>query len=345
MRLQSKTILKALLYVAVVAIVPSLSSAPFYRHVLIMVGLYSLMGVAWNMQGGYTGLYSLGQSAFFGIGAYTSTMMLIKGGISPWIGMLCGGVIAAAVSVAVAFPTSRLRGPYFTIASMAFARTIQILFTNWDYVKGAIGLSLPLMGNTWTYMQFLSKIPYHIIIYSFLAVALLVCYYIERSRTGYYFKAIRDSEEVAEALGINTVKYRLIAAGLSGFFTAIAGTFYAQYVLYIDPESVLHHPLSVETVMVAAVGGAGTIWGPVLGAAILMPINLYARAWFGGAAKGIDLILYGLILMIIAIAQPTGLMGLLQSLVKRSGKGGTSIGTTTDASSAEPHDEVRGASR
>ena len=191
----------------------------------------------------------------------------------------------------IAYPT-RGCGPYFTIASQAFAGTFQILMTNWDYVEGAIGIPLPLMPDTWRFMQFKDKIPYHIIIFGLLGIAILVCYYIANSRTGYYFRAIRDSEQVASALGINTVRQRIIAAMLSAFFTAIAGTFYAQYVLYIDPESVTHHALSIEIVMVAAVGGAGTIWGPVLGAAILMPISQYARAALGGAGRGIDLIIY-----------------------------------------------------
>ena len=340
-KISRKTIMIVLLYVGVVAITPLFSKAPFYRHVLIMVGMYGLLGVAWNIMGGYTGLYSFGQSAFFGIGAYTSTMMLVKGGFSPWIGMLCGGILAAIVAAGMAYPTSRLRGPYFTIASQAFARTFQILMTNWDYVEGAIGIPLPLMPDTWRFMQFKDKIPYHIIIFSLLGIAILVCYYIERSRTGYYFRAIRDSEQVASALGINTVRQRIIAAMLSAFFTAIAGTFYAQYVLYIDPESVTHHALSIEIVMVAAVGGAGTIWGPVLGAAILMPISQYARAALGGAGRGIDLIIYGVIIMVIALVRPTGILGFFQRERTIEGEGGDDIGTTVTADTGAD-DAVRG---
>ena len=340
-KISRKTVLTVLLYVGVVAIAPLCSKAPFFRHVLIMVGLYGLLGVAWNMMGGYTGLYSFGQSAYFGIGAYTSTVLLVKAGVSPWIGMICGGILAAIVAAAVAYPCSRLRGPYFTIASQAVARTFQILMTNWDYVEGAIGIPLPLMADTWWLMQFKGKMPYHIIIFSLLGIAILVCYYIERSRTGYYFRAIRDSEEVASSLGIDTVRQRIIAAMVSAFFTAVAGTFYAQYVLYIDPESVTQHALSIEIVMVAAVGGAGTIWGPVLGAAILMPISQYARALLGGAGRGIDLILYGIIIMLIAVVRPTGILGFFQRKPAIEGEGGDDIGTTIAAGTGSD-DEVRG---
>lgn len=308
----NKPIAKVFLYIAIVSIAPYLYNNTFYRHVLIMVGLYGLLGVAWNMMGGYTGLYSFGQSAFFGIGAYTSTVLLTRANIGPWIGMICGGLLAAIISAGVAYPCSKLRGPYFTIASLAFARTLQILITNWKFVEGAVGIPLPLIGDSWWYLQFRDKIPYHFVIFGLMGVAILICYYIEGSRVGCYFKTIRDSEEVAQALGINTVRYRVIAAMASAFFTAIAGTFYAQYVLYIDPESVTQHILSVEIVMIAAVGGAGTIWGPVLGAVILMPLSQYARALVGGTGQGIDLIIYGAIIMLIAVVQPTGIMGLLK---------------------------------
>ena len=214
-----------------------------------MVGMYGLLGVAWNIMGGYTGLYSFGQSAFFGIGAYTSTMMLVKGGFSPWIGMICGGILAAIVAAGMAYPTSRLRGPYFTIASQAFARTFQILMTNWDYVEGAIGIPLPLMRDTWWFFQFKQKMPYHIIIFSLLGIAILVCYYIENSRTGYYFRAIRDSERGHWGSTPSASGHRhdaMVSRQLPHFLRPVRP---------LHDESVTHHASRTSQ---AAVGGAGT---------------------------------------------------------------------------------------
>ena len=163
-----------------------------------------------------------------------------------------------------------------------------------------------------------SKAPYYYIILAFLLLSLLVCWYISVNRMGYYLRAIKESHELANGLGISFVRYRLYAIMISAFITAMAGTFYAQYILYIDPESVLILPISVQVVLVAMLGGAGTILGPVIGAAILLPISEVTRVWLGYKGTGIDMMIYGALIMLISAYQPKGVWGFLTSLGRRA---------------------------
>jgi len=297
---------------------PLAVSGPFPLHVMIMVFLFAMMGVAWNLMGGYAGMFSFGQAAFFGIGAYTSTFLLLTYHVNPWLGLFAGGVLAALTAAAIGIPCSNLRGHYFAIASIAFAEIVRIHFNNWKLIGAAEGLSIPIMEESLGNFVFNStKVPYYYIILAFLVLSVLICRYISTTKMGYYFRAIKESHDVAEGMGIDVVRYRLAAIMISAFLTAMAGTFYAQYILYLDPESVLVLPISVQIVLVAMLGGAGSIMGPVIGSAILLPLSEYTRVFLGHKGTGLDMMIYGALIMLISVYQPKGVWGLLSGLGKR----------------------------
>jgi branched-chain amino acid transport system permease protein len=296
---------------------PLILKGSFPQHVMIMVFLFAMMGVAWNIMGGYAGMFSFGQVAFFGIGAYTSSYLFTTYHISPWIGLLAGGVLASLAAAAIGIPCSNLRGHYFAIASIAFAEIVRIHFNNWKLVGAAEGLTLPILNQSFRNFEFhTSKVPYYYILLGFLILSLLVCSWVSSSRMGFYFRAIKESHDLAKVVGINFVHYRLIAIMISAFLTAMAGTFYAQYILYLDPDSVLILPISVQVVLVAMLGGSGSLMGPVIGAAILLPISEGTRVWLGPKGTGIDMVVYGTLIMLISAYHPQGVWGLFSRIGK-----------------------------
>ncbi len=299
-------------------IVLPLVIVPFGQHVLILTCIFAMCGVAWNIMGGYAGMFSFGQAAFFGIGAYTSSFLLLTFHVSPWIGLVAGGIISSCVAAGIGYPCSNLRGHYFAIASIAFAEIVRISFNNWEMVGAAEGLTIPMgQGGLANFIFNSSKLPYCYIIMAFLLLALAVGRLVSTSKMGYYFRAIKESHEVAQVLGVNVVRYRLYAIMLSAFLTSMAGTFYAQYILYIDPASTMTLAISVQIVLVAMLGGATTVLGPVVGAAILIPFSEYARAWLGYKGTGFDMIIYGALITVISMYRPNGVWGAIAELGQR----------------------------
>ncbi len=298
---------------------PVTFSKPFPQHVMILIFMFGTMAVAWNIMGGYAGMFSFGQVAFFGIGAYTSSFLLITYHVNPWLGLIVGGLIAALVGAAIGYPCSNLRGHYFAIASIAFGEIVRTHFNNWKLIGAAEGLSLPMLSEGFkNFMFHSSKLPYYYIMLAFLLVSLVVCYLVSTSKMGYYFRAIKESHDVAKVLGINVVWYRLVAIMISAFLTAMAGTFYAQYVLYIDPESVMLMPISVQIVLISMLGGAGSVMGPVVGAVILIPTSEVTRVWLGHRGTGVDMLIYGFLITLISVYQPKGVWGLFTGRGKRT---------------------------
>lgn len=287
---------------------PFVFRLPFQHNLMILVFLYASLGQAWNILGGYAGQSSLGHAAFFGVGAYASSLLLVKFGIVPWVGMLAGGLVAVALSLLIGYPSFRLKGHYFVIATIVLAEIIYILFTNWPFAGGAEGLFLPLLPEGLVNFEFhSSKIPYYYIIFAILAVVTTVVFFVERSKLGFYFRAIREDPDAARSLGIDITRYKLIAMALSAFFTGVCGTFYAQFVLFIEPNNSLNFMLSVLIMLIPVFGGSGTLWGPILGAFILIPLSEFTRVYLSGAGRAIDLTLYGLLIMLVAIFEPRGL--------------------------------------
>jgi branched-chain amino acid transport system permease protein len=292
---------------------PFIFTGPFPLHVAIITAMFATLGVAWNIMGGYAGMFSFGQAAFFGVGAYTSSYLLVSHGVNPWLGLLAGGIASSLVAAAIGYPCSKLRGHYFAIASIAFAEIVRIHFNNWKLVGAAEGLTIPMVrpGGLLHFQFHGGKGPYYFISLLFLLGALAISWWVSRSRMGYYFRAIKESHELAMVLGISFVRYRLAAIMISAFISAAAGTLYAQYILYLDPESVLILPISVQVVLIAMLGGAGSVFGPVIGAVILVPLSELTRVTLGAKGTGVDMMIYGALITIISVYQPKGVWGLL----------------------------------
>jgi branched-chain amino acid transport system permease protein len=285
-------------------------------NLVILVLMAAQLGVSWNIVGGYAGQVSLGHAAFFGIGAYTSTVLLVKFGVNPWIGMFAGGAMAVAVSIAFGWSCFRLKGHYFAMATIAVAELVQIVFTEWDYAGAAVGLYVPMQKTGWEWMNFATKLPYYWLALGLLVVTLAVNAWIERSWLGYYFRAIKDEPDAARSIGIRIARYKQVALSLSAFFTALGGTLYAQKELYIDPASVLATGLSIKMALVSILGGVGTLFGPVIGSVVLTSIEEFTRVVFGGTGKGTDVIIYAVLIIGVAVFYPTGIVGWWRSLRK-----------------------------
>ena len=290
----------------------------FYLHVLIMMMFYASASSAWNIVGGFAGQLSLGHAAFFGIGAYTSTLLFIDLGISPWIGMLIGAALATLVSGAIGYPSFRLRGPFFTLVTIAFAEVLRILtLYAHDFTKGSIGISVPFRPALRNFI-FRQLSAYVYVALAFLAITVLVSLWIENSRLGYYLAALREDEDAAQALGIETARYKLVAVLVSAFLTALAGTFYAQYIFYIEPFQTFSLDFSVLLAMMAIIGGIGTVWGPVAGAFLVTPLQEVLQAKLGGELQGLHLVVYGTVLIVVVILLPQGIVPSLAGWGKRA---------------------------
>jgi branched-chain amino acid transport system permease protein len=290
--------------------IPAWVSDPFILRLLIVIAMYATLGVAWNILGGYAGQISIGHSIFFGLGAYTSTWLFLRAGVNPWLGLVAGMLVAAAVAILIGFPCFVLKGHYFVIATAVLAESVGVVFTAWETVGSAMGLQLPILPSSLANLQFhQSRAPYYYLALGMLAVALGVAALIERSKLGYQLKAIREDEAAAMSLAIDIRRGKLVAIALSGALTAMVGTFYAQFVLFIDPPSVLPLSLSVLIALIPILGGIGTLWGPVLGAAVLIPISEFTRVQFSGSGRNVDLIIYGCLIMTISAWRPMGLLG------------------------------------
>jgi branched-chain amino acid transport system permease protein len=307
-----------LLGVAVLAF-PLVFVRPFPRHVMIMIFLYGALATAWNILAGYCGQISLGHAVYFGLGAYASTLLVREAALTPWLGMLAGAALAVIVSQAIGYPVFRLRGHYFAIATIGFGEIVQTIVLNWDRVGGARGLFVPIKrpDSLLNFQLHESKAYYYYIALGLLGLALGATRWIERSRRGYYFRAIREDQDAAASLGVPVAREKHAAMAVSAALTALGGTFWAQYVLFIDPESVFPLSLSILICLVAVLGGVGSLWGPLLGAAVLVPLSEGTRVLLGGTGKALDLVIYGALIMLIAVFQPAGLIGLGRELRRR----------------------------
>ena len=298
---------------------PLVFVGPFPRHVMIMIFLYGALATAWNILAGYCGQISLGHAVYFGLGAYASTLLVREAALTPWLGMLAGAALAVIVSQAIGYPVFRLRGHYFAIATIGFGEIVQTIVLNWDRVGGARGLFVPIKrpDNLLNFQFHESKAYYYYIALGLLVLALGATRWIERSRRGYYFRAIREDQDAAASLGVPVAREKHAAMAVSAALTALGGTFWAQYVLFIDPESVFPLSLSILICLVAVLGGVGSLWGPLLGAAVLVPLSEGTRVLLGGTGKALDLVIYGVLIMLIAVFQPAGLIGLGRELRRR----------------------------
>ncbi len=307
------------LLVAAVALVPVatrfvVGDDNYWIQVFIWVLFFAYLSAAWNLIGGFAGQYSIGHAGLLGIGAYTSSLLYMHGGLSPWLGMLVGGAVAAAIGGVIGYPCFRLRGAFFSLVTIAFAEMLRVGTELTDTVagievNGVRGLLLPVRGHDPAGFQFVDKRYYYYVMLALLAVVLAVGWAVKRSRLGYYLAAIGDDEEAVASLGTDPARAKLLAMLLSAFFTAIGGTFYAQFILFITPTRTMSLDFSVQMVIMAVLGGLGTVLGPLYGAVILVPIAEVTRAVWGGGLQGVHLIVYGALLMAVVLYAPQGVEG------------------------------------
>jgi branched-chain amino acid transport system permease protein len=293
-------------------IFPQIVKNPFVLHILIMILFYAALGSAWNLIGGFGGQLSLGHAAFFGLGAYSCVLLNIDRGVNPWVGMFVGALITSAFAAAISYPCFRLRGPFFTLATIAFAEVLRILTIYFkDFTRGSVGITIPQKMGLENFM-FREKAPYLYIALSFMVGVFLISYWIEKSRFGYHLIALREDEDAAESLGVNTARTKLKAAIVSAALTSLGGVFYAQYILFIEPYSEFSLDLSIQFALVPMIGGMGTSVGPIIGSFVLTPLQELLRAWLGGKYSGLHLVIYGCILMLVVIFMPQGILGLIK---------------------------------
>jgi branched-chain amino acid transport system permease protein len=305
---------------AIAVIIPFvLEKHPYYVHIFILVFLFGYLSTAWGLVG-QSGQLSFGHAVFIGLGGYTSTILFMDYGVTPWVGMFAGVIVATLFGLIIGYPTLRLRGPYFALSTLAFGLILQTYVVNTQRLgpinlRGAMGLLLPLRngGDAPAFFQFATKTPYYFIALAMMVSLVLLSYILNRTRIGYYWTAIRSDQDAAESLGINAGRYRLLAFLLSCALTALGGTLWAQYFHYINPERGMALSLSIEIVLVGVVGGWQTVPGPMIGALVIIPISELLRAQLGGGIAGLHTLIYGLILMGVILWLPKG----LNPLVKR----------------------------
>jgi branched-chain amino acid transport system permease protein len=295
------------LAVLVLLVLPAVLNS-YAVTILILIFFYGFLGQAWNIVGGYAGQLSVGHAAFVGIGGYTAVMLSIEKGLTPWIGMFVGGALAAVLGAVVGYLGFRfgLRGFYFVLLTVAFAEICRIAVSNVDAVGGALGLYVTFTGDPRQF-QFQDGRVYYYIALALMLGATGVVALLERRRFGFYLAAIREDEGAAEALGVDTFKYKMLAMVVSSFLTGIGGTFYAFYLFSLQPNAIFGIPLSVEIILRPIVGGAGTLLGPILGSFILTPLGELSRLYFGqGGHHGFHLVAYGILLIAVVLFLPQG---------------------------------------
>jgi branched-chain amino acid transport system permease protein len=301
----------------IIAAWPLMVQDVFYQRIGALVLLAAISASAWNLLGGYAGQVSIGHAVYFGAGAYASLIVYTELGWPPIAGAPVGVVVSTAISALVGTPTFRLRGHYFSMATIAAAELFRILVANWSLTGAAVGLMGPPVPRTMADLSFISPIPYHYLFLAVLTVLLGLTWLMQRSRMGYYLAAIRGGDRAARSLGVPVLRYKLYALLLSAGFTSIAGSLYAVMVGFIDPDSALGILVSVKMVIVAALGGAGTLFGPLVGAIILIPLEETTNAMFGGGGTGITFIVYGAIIVLVARFQPGGVAAFWEAVTAR----------------------------
>jgi branched-chain amino acid transport system permease protein len=325
---------------------PRMVSDPYTLHIMILIFLSTIMGQSWNILGGYTGQYSVGHAAYFGTGAYVTMMLMQYRQVPPWYGMWAGMAVVVAVALIIGSICFRLRGPYFVLASIAVAEIIRLSAINLkEITNGAEGILIteipPFKLGETVITDFLTKAPFYYIGLVLALLTIVITWLVQRSKLGYYFQAIREDQDAAHSLGINLTFYKNIALIISAMLTSLAGSFYAVYVGFIDPPTVLGLDISVQIVLICIIGGIGTIYGPVIGALVLVPLsealrsNLIASAIFKtgivSEESGIGnflkenlahahTLIYGILVVVVILFMPDGVLGFFKALTVRKHK-------------------------
>ncbi len=308
----------AAVFVAALAATPLAVHNGFLLHGIVMTCLWAGLALAWNILAGFTGQFSFGHAAFFGIGAYTMAILYGRYGVTPWFGMLVGGVVSSAVAALIGVPAFRLRGPYFSLATLALAEVARILAIYWESLTGgAAGFFMPMDTGLYA-MEWATKPPFLWLTLGFMTVVWGVSAYLKRSRLGYFMAAVREDEDAAAVAGINTTAIKMRALMISAFFTGIGGSIYACYITFLEPNEFFGMLISVQFLILTIVGGVGTLTGPIVGAFLATPLGEVLRSVIGSRiAGGLYQLLYGFIFLIIMIYLPKGVGPTIAGLARR----------------------------
>ncbi len=288
-------------------IFPWIVPSHYYLHLMIIALMWVVIGSSWNLLAGYTGQVSFGHAIFFGTGAYTAGILATKLGMSPWWGMMFGGIISMLIGLFVGWVCFRLRGPYFALATLAGGEIFRLIATNWESLTdGMVGILI--------IQTFRSKIPYYYIALVLAAFCIYFIHLVMKTKWGYYFVSIREDQDAAESLGINTTLYKNVSLLISSFFTGMAGAFYMNYMAFIDPEVVYSlHYISIMAILVGIVGGVATIMGPAVGAFVMVGVQeTFRSAFFGLAPKWISqghALVFGLLVVFVIMFLANGIVG------------------------------------
>ena len=300
-----------------ILVVPLAAQSPFVYHLAIQVCVFAALATAWNIVGGFAGQLSLGHAVFYGLGGYTAALLVARVGLSPWLGMFAGAGLSMAAAVVIAYPTLRLRGPFFSLATIAFLEVVRLLVIYGEHwTGGSAGLNVPLqIGLPW--MIFREKWPYLLIAFGFLLLTVWVAWLVRRSRFGFYLIAVREREDAARAVGVNAVRVKIAAAVMSAALTSLIGSFHAMYLTFLEPSAAFSLELSIQVAMFALIGGLGSVAGPVVGTLVVLPVAELARGWLSAFGNGTHGFVYGVLLVVVVLFFPRGLVGHLGARVLR----------------------------
>jgi len=296
----------------------------YWVHILILTLFFIYMCSAWNLIGGIGGQFCFAHTLFLAAGAYTSTVLYRDFGISPWIGMFIGAIIAVLLGLFLAWLNFRYKLPHlsFALVTLGFVYIGMFVISSFEHLGSHDGLSILIMESDPLNYAFMSKIPYYYIILGMTSGVIILTAMILRSKLGLYLRALRDNEKAAEASGIDLLSVMYKGMALSAFLTSLAGTYYAQELGFIDPETVAGPHMIIEMILFTAIGGFGTLWGPVVGPLLLVPLGQAFLNVIGTDYAGIDLILYGVIVVVVILFMPHGIVGWFEELWDKKGKGG-----------------------
>jgi len=286
--------------------------------IFVMIFFWAYVGQSWNVLTGYTGHISLGHALYVGIGAYATTFLAQTFGLTPWVGMFLGGFIAVGIALFLGFLGFRfgLRGVYFVIMTIAFAELARLAVSHIEALGSFTGIFLDFNPSFYNF-QFRGNIPYYYIALGFVVASLIAVRILEVSKVGRFIVAIREDEEAAQALGVNTFKYNMIAIAISAFMTSLAGAFYANYIFYLHPNTLFGMSMSIELILRPIIGGLGTLFGPIIGSIILTPLSEISRAYFAkGGLEGLHLILYGVVAILVVLFMPKGIIVYVRRLLR-----------------------------
>ena len=314
-----KTLVPLAIAALALMVVPLFVESPYALHIFVLLFIGIALGESWNVLGGFAGQYSVGHAAWYGLGAYGAFILLQRNGIAPWYGVWLAVALSVIVALAVGWITFRLRGPYFVLASIAVAEIIRLLALNTkDLTNGAEGILSPDLpplkfGATLITDWTATKVPYYYMGLAMAAFCIAVNFFVKRSKLGFYLQAIREDQDAAHSLGIPPTLSKNAALGISAACTALVGSFAAFYVGFIEPQAVFGIDVSIQMVLIAIIGGIGTVAGPVLGAVVLVLISEFFRSSLAQA----HLLVYGILVIVVILVMPDGLLGFIAQRMRR----------------------------